>query len=165
MYEADPPEKNELLHLINPKIIIEKLESFSLIASLRKNKPYLYKDEKFKPEITNLSYLEEKRMSLPNVHWLKSSEIYKENCYLFSGPIKSSHLFHFNFQNVYWLSCVCILSDKGLLKRLFLYNTLNELGFFSIFLNKNGKWKNFIIDDMFPINIEKFLIFFKSKKI
>lgn len=156
--ESNLFEENSFLKAIHPSLNPEGLEYYALLKAQKNNKNFVFFDKKFTSNVKNLTLTEDRICSFYNTRWVRPLEIFqKDKFYFFAGPIKSSHLFQYNFEKLYWLSCLCIISEKrDLIERLFLNNSVNSEGLYSVFLNKNGIWKNYIVDDFFPINIEKY---------
>jgi len=155
--EIPLPEISPLLKFINPPIAVENLEYQAILISQKNNKFFQYIDEKFKAEKDNLTIYDEKKTAFYNIRWVRPNEIFKEKFYFFAGPIKSSHVFQYQYENLHWVSCLCALSDvRNMLQKVFLQSGLSNEGIYSVFLHKNGQWKNIIIDDLFPINMEKY---------
>ena len=149
-------QENSLLNYINPPILLENLKYESTHRFHKKDKNFRFTDTEFSPNVLSLTNSEETKCKFSNTRWAKPLEIFKKKFNFFSGPVKPSNIFQYNYEKFYWISCLCIISEqKFLLDRLFLNNSFNEQGIYSVFLNKNGQWKDIIIDDKFPINNEK----------
>lgn len=53
----------------------------------------------------------------------------------------------------------CLATQPGLVRRLFDIEEPNKWGVYSIWLNINGMWKQYVIDDYFPINNQGAYVF------
>lgn len=155
--EVPPLETSPLIKFINPPLVVDNLEYQAILKANKNNKYFQYVDEKFKADKTNLTIDDEKQTAFYNVRWERPNEIYKEKFNFFAGPIKSSHIFQYQYDNLHWISCICTLADsRNMLQKVFLQTGLSPEGIYSVFLHKNGQWKNLIVDDQFPVNIEKY---------
>lgn len=148
-----PPNEHPLLRFISPAIELENLEYHAILKSQLANRYFQYVDEKF-GKWNAIS--PERRMSFENILWVRPDEIFSGKYFFMAGPIKSNHIFQYQYSDLHWISCVCVLADtKDLIQRLFLRGEISREGIYCVFLHKNGAWKNLIIDDLFPINLEK----------
>lgn len=51
----------------------------------------------------------------------------------------------------YFLCCLSVLAERPkLVERLFITEDYNDAGCYALWLNDDGKWKSFVVDDYFP---------------
>lgn len=112
-----------------------------------------FQDPAFPPNNKTLAPLRNMKNKIKFINWFRIHHFFKNNAsYSLFGDYKI-----FN-QNVnikgfrYIIDALnTISSQPGLIARLFEKNKISKEGIYSVWLNINGKWTNFVIDDYLPI--------------
>lgn len=82
-----------------------------------------------------------------------------ENFFIFNG-ISPEDIGQQAIGDCYLLGAIsCLATQPGLVRRLFDVEEPNPYGIYSIWLNINGVWQQYVIDDYFPINNQGAYVF------
>lgn len=111
-----------------------------------------FKDLSFSPEDQSLNPIAQKNSKLVKfIFWYRIKNFFKEKYSLYK-EIKMSTQVAYNPAYSYIIDAMNVLSTQpGLVLRLFEKKKVNSQGIYSVWLNINGIWKNFIIDDYLPV--------------
>lgn len=125
----------------------------SVISQTKK----VYSDESFNASHKRLETLQEMFSQISTkMLWarlstfFKNKEVYLFNDFSVSGQIMRSRGFTHIIDAI-----SCIASQPGLVIRLFNITEFNKTGAYNIWLNINGVWTSFIVDDSIPVFISK----------
>jgi len=140
---------NNVAHLISAK----KSDAFrhlEIIENCRKNRKK-FNDPEFPPNESSLI----RRMDTPakwgTYVWRRATEFMPLDKMKVFDEIDPNDILQGQLGDCYFLSCLSALAERPkLIKRLFMTEQPNEVGCYAVWLNDNGEWKNFIIDDYFP---------------
>ena len=154
-YEVYPKIKD----MVPPHIRTDKDVS---ILKICKKKSIEFVDPEFQH---NLKPLVDPRGKLVHKDWdtlrWQSARTYfeGEQFYVFNG-ISPEDIGQQAIGDCYLLGAIsCLATQPGLVRRLFDIEEINKYGLYSVWLNINGIWKQFVIDDYFPVNRQGAYVF------
>ena len=145
------------------------LESFGIFEKIRDVVPdemisnktgifmhrFLEKEEEFvdpvySPTMPNLEPL--KRSNMNFISWFRIKNFFKDGKFCLFNDIRIKNQVLRDRGYSYLVDAMNTLSTQpGLIIRMFEYTEINSQGIYSIWLNINGIWKEFLIDDYVPI--------------
>jgi hypothetical protein len=94
------------------------------------------------------------------LRWQSAREYFEgETFHIFNG-ISPEDIGQQAIGDCYLLGAIsCLATQPGLVRRLFDIEEVNKWGVYSIWLNINGVWNQYVIDDFFPINRQGAYVF------
>lgn len=97
-----------------------------------------------------------------NLTWQSARDIFRnEPFYVFNG-INPQDIQQQAIADCYFLGALATLATQpGLIRRLFDIEEPNDYGVYAIWLNINGTWREFVVDDYFPVRAPYQLAFVK----
>ncbi len=114
----------------------------------------LFVDSKFPPEKKSLvsnSSNTDYQGQFDAIAWKRSTELFGEGQFKMYQGISPCDIRQGALGNCYFLCSLSSLAEQpDLIKRLFVSQDVNEYGAYAVWLNVNGAWKMFILDDYFP---------------
>lgn len=85
--------------------------------------------------------------------WKSARELFKNQPFFVFNGISPQDVKQQAIADCYLLGALaCLATQPGLVRRLFDIEEPNEWGVYCIWLNINGQWKEYAIDDYFPVN-------------
>ena len=148
--QMDYHKYHKISEFVNPNLKSNKLEN--LLDYCRENQ-VLFKDKEFPPN--NDSLIGNPQPADYNgqfdvIEWKRASELFNDDYDLFRG-ITPSDIRQGSLGNCYFLCSLASLAEyPDLIKRLFDFDTINDYGIQSVWLNINGVWQRIILDEYFP---------------
>ena len=129
----------------------DKLEN--LMQYCRQNR-FVFVDKQFQPNKSALAgnpVHREYRNQFDQLRWVRPKEIFKSQPFALFADISPNDILQGSLGDCYFLCALASLAEfPDLISRLFDFDTCNEHGVQSLWLNINGAWKNFIIDEYLP---------------
>ena len=123
------------------KDIIKKLEA----------RGELFKDPEFPPEYDSLAKTSNAPKTWQTYTWKRSTEFMDQSQMAVFRDIEPNDIRQGSLGDCYFLCCLSVLAERPkLVKRLFITEEPNQAGCYAIWLNANGSWKSYILDDYFP---------------
>ena len=162
--KKEEPKKQE-----TPKILFDREKITQFWKDQKPPKKGIFIDNSFPPIAESLYDKKMKnegveKMNIHQIDWRKSTELFKKkDLTLFPNKkINSNEIdFEINMKEnegelindfSHFLHGIYILSKiPGLIKNIFRTQTVNQDGYYEIFIYTNGQYKILIIDDYFPI--------------
>ncbi|KAL4512168.1 hypothetical protein ABPG72_005170 [Tetrahymena utriculariae] len=110
-----------------------------------------YEDKYFLPIIQSLSKNANQFPVAKKIQWKRIEEIIPENkINLFSSKIEPNNIYQGSLGDCYFLSALSTLAEHpNLISRLFDVAEYNPRGYYSVWLNYDGIWKQIVIDEYF----------------
>ena len=119
-----------------------------------KENRFLFVDKQFAPNRSSLAgnpVHPEYRNQFDTIKWCRPAEVFKGQPYALFNDIDPNDILQGGLGDCYFLCAIASIAEHpDLVKRLFDFDQNNENGIHSVWLNINGAWKNFIIDEYFP---------------
>ena len=134
---------------------IENQPYNSLCISYR-NKKYI--DNEFPPSLISLiGYHNTTNPKWTKIKWQRPDE-YMKNYTIFPPENSKLKIYRGVLNNSTFLSVISsLVENPEIIKSLFLSKDINESGIYCIYLCKDGKYKEYIIDDYFPCDSKKLI--------
>ena len=132
----------------------QKSDKLDKLLQYCKQNQILFVDKEFPPEKASLC-LEpphpEYRGQFDRIVWKRADELFGEGQYDIFKGISPSDIRQGALGNCYFLCSLASLAEQPeLIKRLFDVQQINEFGVYNVWLNIDGSWKSFIVDEYFP---------------
>ena len=126
-----------------------------LVAYCKKNK-YLFCDKQFPPKPESLfgdPPHPEYNNQFEKVDWARPKNIFGSQPYHLFNNINPSDILQGSLGHCYFMCSLSAIAEQPeLVKRLFKYDTLNEFGVVGVWLNINGGWRMYVLDEYLPVN-------------
>lgn len=85
--------------------------------------------------------------------WMSAREMFGNQPFFIFNGISPQDVKQQAIADCYLLGALaCLATQPGLVRRLFDIEEPNKWGVYAIWLNINGEWKEYVIDDYFPVN-------------
>ena len=90
---------------------------------------------------------------IEKIFWFRTPNFFsdKNSFYLFNDFDIASQTLRSKGYSYIMDSLSCLATQPGLVIRLFNFTEINEKGVYSVWLNINGVWRNFLVDDKVPV--------------
>lgn len=136
--------------IVHPSLKSNRLDN--LIQYCRDNN-VRFKDKEFPPDKTSLignSQPADYRGQFNIVEWKRANELFGDNYNVFKG-ISPDDIRQGSLGNCYFLCSLSSLAEyPQLISRLFDFDQINSHGVHAVWLNINGAWTRYILDEYFP---------------
>jgi calpain-15 len=94
---------------------------------------------------------ENRRSEWEKFIWLRSKEIYTKGYKIFSEGIDPNDILQGSLGDCYMLSVLSAIAEKpSRIKKIFISQSINEVGSYCVRICDMGEWNYIIIDDLFP---------------
>ena len=137
--------------VVHPSQKSDKLEK---LLQYCKQNGILFVDKEFPPEKASLCLSPphpEYNGQFDKIVWKRAAELFGEGQYDIFKGITPSDIRQGALGNCYFLCALASLAEQPeLIKRLFDIQVVNEFGVHSVWLNINGNWQSFLLDEYFP---------------
>ena len=129
---------------------LNRSDEFHVILSQRKD---VFMDQEFPPSKQNLDIIRQMLQKiLKQVSWFQVSDFFKNTeFYIFNSFAISNQVFVSKGFSHIIDSLSCLSTQPGLVIRLFGYTQVTESGIYSFWLNLNGEWTNYLLDQHVPV--------------
>ena len=129
-------------------------QSFNSLSSRYKNKKYI--DNEFPPSLISLiGYHNTTEPKWSKIIWQRPDD-YMTNYTVFPPEYSKLKIYRGVLNNSTFLSVISsLVENPEIIKSLFLTKDIMESGMYCIYLCKDGKYKEYIIDDYFPCDNKK----------
>lgn len=88
----------------------------------------------------------------PSYKWARAEEVFGRGEFAVFNDISPDDIRQGEMGNCYFLCALSSLAENpGLIKRLFDTTHPNEFGVYAVWLNVDGMWTEFVLDDFFPV--------------
>jgi hypothetical protein len=137
--------------IVHPSQKSDKLEKLTQYC---KQNGVLFVDKEFPPEKASLCLSPphpDYRGQFDRISWKRAAELFGEGAYDIFRGITPCDIRQGALGDCYFLCALSSLAEQPeLIRRLFDVTTVNEFGICSVWLNINGGWKSYILDEYFP---------------
>jgi len=150
-YKIDPMSYLPIKDIVHPSQKSDKLEKLTQYC---KQNGILFVDKEFPPEKASLCLSPphpDYRGQFDRISWKRASELFGEGTYDVFNDISPDDIRQGALGDCYFLCSLSSLAEQPeLIRRLFDVTKVNEHGIYSVWLNINGGWKSYILDEYFP---------------
>ena len=131
-------------------------KSFNSLCISYKNKKFI--DNEFPPNLISLiGYHNTSDPKWSKIKWQRPEE-YMQNYTIFPPEDSKLIIYRGVLNNSTFLSVISAFLEKPeIIKSLFLSKDINESGMYCVYICKDGKYKEYIIDDYFPCDNKKLI--------
>ena len=125
----------------------------NLMQYCRQNR-HIFVDKQFQPNKGSLAgnpVHHEYKNQFDQLRWLRPKDIFKNQPYTLFADVNPNDILQGSLGDCYFLCALASLAEHpDLITRLFDFDAINEHGVHSIWLNINGAWKNYLLDEYLP---------------
>ncbi|KAL4492424.1 hypothetical protein ABPG72_005559 [Tetrahymena utriculariae] len=128
-----------------------KMDSDSINANyLTQSKKY--EDHDFLPNMNSITINPDQFLISKNITWKRIEQIIPQGeVKVFQGKIEPNDIYQGQLGDCYFLSALSTLAEEpDLISRLFEIVEYNPHGYYIVWLNHDGFWKQVVVDDYFP---------------
>ncbi|EAR85345.1 calpain family cysteine protease (macronuclear) [Tetrahymena thermophila SB210] len=136
----------QTLFLNNIKMDLDSIKAHYLISNQK------YEDHNFLPNINSITANPDQFPISKKVNWKRIEQIISQaEVKVFQGKIEPDDIYQGQLGDCYFLSALSSLAEEpDLISRLFEIVEYNPRGYYIVWLNHDGFWKQVVIDDYFP---------------
>jgi hypothetical protein len=132
----------------------QKSDKMENVLQYCRDNRFLFIDKQFQPNKGSLAgnpIHPEYQNQFETLKWCRPAEVFRGQPYSLFNDIDPNDILQGGLGDCYFLCAMASIAEHpDLVRRLFDFNDVNENGVHSVWLNINGVWKNFILDEYFP---------------